>query len=144
MSDAIHIPCPHCHGVNRVPRDRDPLKAHCGRCKQDLFTAKPLALDEASFATHVERGDIPVVVDFWAAWCGPCQMMAPGFEAAAAEIEPRARLAKVDTEANQGLSLRFQVRSIPTLIIFRQGRESARVSGALSQRDLVGWINQNI
>ena len=144
MSHSRHIVCPHCHSVNRIGADRDPKAGRCGKCKRALFTGHPLVLDSAHFDTHLRRSDLPLVVDFWAAWCGPCKMMAPAFEAAAAAIEPAARLAKLDTEAHPSLAARYQIRSIPTLILFRQGQEAARMSGALDRGGLVAWIRQQL
>ena len=144
MSDSNHIVCPHCHGVNRVGPDRDPRTGRCGKCKNLLFTGQPLTLDSAGFDIHLTRSDLPLVVDFWAAWCGPCKMMAPAFQAAAAHIEPAARLAKLDTEAHPGIAGRYHIRSIPTLILFRRGREAARVSGAMDRSGLTAWIRQHL
>ena len=144
MKDATHIVCPHCHGVNRVGPGRDPKTGRCGKCKNPLFTGQPVVLDGNGFDTHLNRSDLPLVVDFWADWCGPCKMMAPAFQAAAADIEPAARLAKLDTEANPGIAGRYHIRSIPTLILFRQGKETARVSGALDRSGLTAWIRQHL
>jgi thioredoxin 2 len=137
--DALHIVCPHCAAINRVPAARLGAAPNCGRCKGPLFAGKPLALDEAGFERHVGRGDLPVLVDFWAPWCQPCLMMAPQFEAAATALEPAFRLAKVDTEAHPALGARFGIRSIPTLALFSGGREVARRSGATATGDIVRW-----
>lgn len=142
MSDAIHVVCAKCDAVNRVPRDRLGAGAKCGKCHVPLFSGAPLALDEAGFAHHVGRSDLPLVVDFWAAWCGPCQMMAPAFEEAARVLEPQVRLVKVNTEEAQALSARLGIRSIPTLALFRSGREVARTAGAMDAGHLVAWARQ--
>ena len=139
MSEALHIVCPHCDAVNRIPAARLAEGPKCGKCHQALFTAHPIELTTANFQKHIGRGDIPVLVDFWAPWCGPCQMMAPQFVQAAAELEPRVRLAKVDTEAEQGLGAQFGIRSIPTLALFKAGRELARQPGAMGAADIVRW-----
>jgi thioredoxin 2 len=144
MSNSVHVVCPHCDAVNRVPLDRLGQGAKCGKCHSPLFVGAPLALDERRFARHVERSDLPLVVDFWAPWCGPCRMMAPAFEEAARRLEPRVRMAKVNTEEAQGLAAQFGIRSIPTLAIFRQGREVARTAGAMDLGRLVGWVEQHL
>ncbi|WP_374558310.1 thioredoxin TrxC [Thermomonas sp.] len=136
------VACPACNGLNRVPDARLADAPNCGRCGAALFTGHPLALDDAGFHAHVDRAGLPVLVDFWAPWCGPCRMMAPHFEAAAAQLEPVVRLAKVDTEAQPALGSRFGIRSIPTLALFRDGREVARQAGALGAADIVRWTRQ--
>ena len=137
----LQIVCPHCDAVNRVLADRLGPAANCGRCKKPLFTAHPLALTAANFDRHIGSSHIPVLIDFWAPWCGPCHMMAPVYEKAAAQLEPRLRLAKVNTEDKQQLAARFNIRSIPTLALFRDGREIARQAGAMDLPQLLQWVH---
>ena len=144
MTDALKIACPSCHALNRVPTARLADAPVCGRCKQRLFTAHPLVLVTGNFDRHVVEAELPVLVDFWAPWCQPCRMMAPHFEQAAGHLEPAVRLAKVDTEAEPGLGARFDIRSIPTLILFHRGREHARHSGALGAADIVRWTHMQL
>lgn len=144
MSDSLHVVCPHCHGTNRLPAARLGESPKCGRCKQPLFTGAPLELTGANFASHINNSDLPVLVDFWAPWCGPCKMMAPAFAQTAAAMEPRLRLVKVNTEEQQQLAGQYAIRSIPTLVLFRNGRETDRMSGALNAAQLQAWVQQRI
>ena len=141
-----HVVCPHCNSTNRVPKDKlnGNAELSCGKCHQPLFDQHPAALNTAGLNAQIAKSDVPVVVDFWAPWCGPCRMMAPEYEKACATLEPKARLVKVDTEAHQDAGAQHNIRSIPTLAIFKGGREIARISGARSATDLVQWINSQI
>jgi thioredoxin 2 len=137
----LHVVCPHCHTTNRIAEGDLGKEADCGKCHAALFTGKPVALDEAAFDRHLARSDIPLLVDFWAPWCGPCRMMAPAFEQAAAQLEPRVRLAKVNTDEAQALGARYAIRSIPTLALFVGGKEVARQAGAMGAADIVRFVN---
>ncbi|MBN0985829.1 thioredoxin TrxC [Amphritea pacifica] len=139
----LNISCPGCSTLNKVPAERLQDGPKCGKCKQPLFLARPVELTTANYQNMVTRNDIPVLVDCWASWCGPCKQFAPVFEQAAGLFEPKLRLAKLDTEAEQAIAAQLQIRSIPTLILFKQGRESARISGALPLGQLKQWLNQN-
>ncbi|MBS1185510.1 MAG: thioredoxin TrxC [Proteobacteria bacterium] len=144
MNDSLHLVCPHCHAINRLPTARLGQAPSCGQCHRPLFDAHPVELTQATFAKHLSRNDIPVLVDFWAPWCGPCKMMAPQFAQAAQLLEPQVRLAKVNTEAEQGLGAQYAIRSIPTLALFRGGREIARQPGAMGAQDIVRWVRAQL
>jgi len=144
MSEPLQVICPHCATPNRVPAARLGDAPNCGRCKQKLFTGQPLELTAATFDKQVGRSGLPVLVDFWAPWCGPCKMMAPVFAQAATRLEPRVRVAKVNTEVEQALAARFKIQSIPTLALFRDGRELARQPGAQPLESLLHWVESRL
>lgn len=142
MSESLQVVCPHCDAVNRVPAGRLADRPVCGACRKPLFTGHPAALDEERFRKHLRASSIPLLVDFWASWCGPCRTMAPEFEAAAAQLEPAIRLVKVSTEEAQALAQDLAIRSIPTLALFQGGREVARTAGAMPAGRIVAWARQ--
>ena len=142
-TEAPHVVCPHCESINRVPPDKPALDASCGRCHKPLFTGHAVAATAKSFAQHVQRGDIPVAVDFWAEWCGPCKAMAPIYERAAAEFEPDIRFLKVDTEAERELAARYNIRAIPTLMLFHAGAPVAQRAGAVDGETLRAWLREH-
>lgn len=139
MSSAPHIVCPHCGAINRIPADRLADTPKCGKCHEALFNGHPLALNGSNFQRHLTRNDIPLLVDFWAPWCEPCKMMAPAYEQAATQLEPRMRVAKLNTEDAQTIAAQYQIRSTPTLVLYRGGQEVARQSGAMGAADIVRW-----
>jgi thioredoxin 2 len=142
MSDSLHIVCPHCDSVNRVPSDRLREQPTCGKCTKALFTGQPIDLDSARFTKHIMRNDIPVLVDFWAPWCGPCRTMAPAYEQAARQLEPDFRVVKVNTEEARDIATTYNIRSIPTLALFRGGQEIASQPGAMDTARIVAWAKQ--
>ena len=143
MTDTLHVVCPHCEAKNRLPAARLSHRPTCGRCKARLFEGHPVELRASTFDRHVEGTDLPVLVDFWAPWCGHCQSMAPVVAQAAAQLEPRVRVAKVDTEGEKALAARFGIHSLPTLVLFKGGREVARQAGALPLPSLLGWVRSH-
>jgi thioredoxin 2 len=139
MSDSLHIVCPHCDAVNRVPADKLQEQPTCGKCTKALFTGQPIELNSARFMKHISRNDIPVLVDFWAPWCGPCRTMAPAYEQAAKQLEPEFRVVKVNTEEARDVAATYNIRSIPTLALFKNGQEIARQPGAVDAGRIVAW-----
>lgn len=144
MSDTLHIVCPACFAVNRVPAERVHERPNCGKCHQPLFPGHPVELSEARFDTYLTKNDLPVLVDFWAPWCGPCRMMAPAFAHAASQLVPRVLFAKLNTDEAQETAARYGIRSIPTMILFQQGREVARHSGAVGTAEIVRWVQSHL
>jgi len=144
MNNSLHIVCPHCDGINRVPPEKLAAGGSCGACHKPLFTGKPLDLNQTRFQRHLAKSDLPLLVDFWASWCGPCKMMSPVFAEAARQLEPDMRLVKINSEQEQTLSTQLAIRSIPTLLVFRQGKEIARMSGALDLPGLLAWVGEKV
>jgi thioredoxin 2 len=144
MEANLQVVCPRCSAINRVPRDRLAQHPVCGKCRSPLLPGQPLHLDAPALARLVDKGDLPLLVDFWAPWCGPCRTMAPAFEQAAGQLAPGVILAKVNTEEQKDLGQRYGIQSIPTLVLFKGGRDQARVSGALPAAAIVEWTRKHL
>ncbi|MFT6435037.1 MAG: thioredoxin 2 [Candidatus Azotimanducaceae bacterium] len=139
-----NIVCPHCFVTNKVPDERSPVSAKCGKCGDLLFTGKPIPVNSEQFKKMVGYNSIPVVVDFWAAWCGPCKSFAPIFEQASQQLEPKLRFLKLDTEACSDIASLYRIQSIPTLIEYRNGKEHTRQSGAMPLAQLLSWLDSRV
>jgi len=137
----MKVVCPHCHKTNNVPQARLNDQPNCGACKKSLFTNAPINLSDDTFTKHIMNSELPILVDFWAQWCGPCKMMAPILDEFAQKVETQVRVAKVETDLNPKLSQTYQIRSIPTLAVFKEGKEIARQAGAMSGEQLMTWLN---
>jgi thioredoxin 2 len=144
MSDTRQVVCGHCGQINRLPASRSASDARCGKCRQALFSGHPIEVDEQSFERHVANSDVPLLVDIWAPWCGPCRTMAPMFERAAAQLEPRVRLLKLNADTAPAVSARFGIRAIPTLLLLKNGREVSRSAGAMDAQRIVTWTGTQL
>jgi thioredoxin 2 len=141
-TEMLVVACPTDASLNRVPRAKLDRNPRCGRCRNPLFEGQAIELNAANFDSHALRSDLPIVIDFWAEWCGPCRLMTPNFEMAAPRLEPRVRLGKLDTEAEPAIAGRYGIRGIPSMVMIRKGREIARTSGAMPTSAIVDWVEQ--
>ena len=144
MSNTKHIVCPFCNTTNRIPAEKLDAGPACGKCRKALFNGLPVTLNAENFRKHINSNEIPVVVDFWAPWCGPCKMMAPAFEQASRDLSPGVRLAKLNTEDEQSIGAQLNIRSIPTMVVFKNGKEVARQAGAMSVADIKSWVGNYV
>jgi len=144
MSEPTIVICPHCGQTNRLPAEKPAATAKCGACKQPLFDGHPADVDGKTFEKQIAKSDVPVLVDVWAPWCGPCRAMAPEFEKAATELEPHVRLVKLNSDNEQQIAGRLGIRGIPTMLLMHKGRELARTSGAMPAAQIVNWVRQHM